>query len=89
MVDEVDLEADVELNLVRVVPWDGDYADEIEERDTTLAIVHEVCLTFFPRGQAFLEVGDRRMVGKCPSRTLFDLAVRGLKETTVVWALVG
>jgi hypothetical protein len=80
--DEVDLEADVELDLVWVVPWDGTYADEVEERNTTLAVVHEICLTFFPRGQAFLEVGDRRVVGKCPIRTLFHLAIRGLEETT-------
>lgn len=84
LMDEVDLEADVELDLVRVVAWDGDDADEIEERDAALSIVHEVNLALFICCETFLHVGDRCLVCEWPGCTLFDDTIRGLEEAAEI-----
>ncbi len=46
LVDEVDLEAYVELDFIGVVPRYRNDGDEIEERHAAFAIVHEVGLAF-------------------------------------------
>lgn len=84
LVDEVDLEADVELDLVRVVAWDGDDADEIEEGDASLPIVHEVNLALFICCETFLHVGDSCLVCEWPGCALFDDTIRGLEEAAEI-----
>lgn len=81
--DEVDLETDVELDLVRVVAGDRDNADEIEEWDTALSIVHEVDLALFICCEAFLHMGDSCLVCERSGRALFDSTIRCLEEAAV------
>lgn len=62
--DKIDLESNVELNLVGVVPSDWNDADKVEEWNTALAVVHEIGLALLVCAQALLDVCNGCLIGE-------------------------
>ncbi len=83
LLDEVDLEADEEVDLARVGPRDGNDGDEIDERAAILAIVDEARLAFAESGQMPFEVLDGAVVRVLTFGARLERGAGGLEEAAV------
>jgi len=74
LLDQIDLETDV-IHNVSTLPWNRDDCDQIDEWDTTSAVVDKGCLTLFAGVEHSLQVCDSYVIGVLSLGSLDDFSV--------------
>ena len=75
LLDQIDLETNV-IHDIGTLPWNWDDCDQVDEWDSTSAVVDQRRLALFAGIEHSLQVGDSDVVGVFPFGSLDDFSVR-------------